>query len=82
MKDVKCHSICWIGHFAAIFTLNPPHLTLLWLNGEKLRDSNPRFPLDTEGNADSAEAEPIDASDFAYHGMSPWLAYSGTGECL
>ena len=69
MKDVKCPSICWIGHFAAIFTLNPPHLTLLWLNGEKLRDCNPCLPLDAERNAKSAEAEPVDASDFAKHGI-------------
>lgn len=41
------------------------HLTLLRLNGEKLRHCDPCLPLDAEGNAKSAEAEPVDASDFA-----------------
>lgn len=32
---------------------------------QKLRHCDPGFPLDTEANAESAEAEPVDASDFA-----------------
>ena len=41
------------------------HLTLLRLNGEKLRDCDSGLPLDAERNANAAEAEPVDASDFA-----------------
>ena len=48
---------------------------------QKLRDCNPGFPLDAEGNAKSAEAEPVDASDFAKgHGFAPRLEITRIGE--
>ena len=42
---------------------------MITLQCEKLRHCDPGLPLDAEGDAKSAEAEPVDASDFAKHGI-------------
>lgn len=67
-----CILVVSILDMFTMMNLYIPHLTLLRLNGEKLRDSNPRLPLDAERNTESAEAEPVDTTDFAEgHGYSP-----------
>ena len=60
-----CILVVSILDMFTMMNLYIPHLTILRLNGEKLRHCDPGFPLDAEGNAKSAEAEPVDASDFA-----------------
>ena len=60
-----CILVVSILDMFTMMNLYIPHLTLLRLNGEKLRHCDPSLPLDAEGNAKSAEAKPVDASDFA-----------------
>ena len=60
-----CILVVSILDMFTMMNLYIPHLTLLRLNGEKLRHCDPGLALDTEANAKSAEAKPVDASDFA-----------------
>ena len=45
---------------------------LLRLDGEKLRNCDPGFPLDAERDAESADGKPVNTTDFAEgHDYSP-----------